>query len=73
VQEPGGRVHSARMDFPPGHSRNPLSDAQVDEKFTRLAGPVLRAGTGKALRALRTLETCEDLRKLTPLLVGDTR
>jgi len=73
VRETGGRVHSARVDFPPGHSRNPLSDAQVDEKFTRLAEPVLRGGTGKALRALQTLETCDDLRKLTPLLVGGPR
>jgi 2-methylcitrate dehydratase len=73
VRDASGRVHPTRMDFPPGHSRNPLSDAQVDEKFTRLAEPALRGGTWKALRALRTLETCDDLRKLTPLLVGGAR
>ena len=73
VRDASGRVHPARMDFPPGHSRNPLSDAQVDEKFAQLAVPALRAGTGKALRALQTLETCDDLRKLTPLLVGGAR
>ncbi len=70
VCEPGGRVHSARMDFPPGHRRNPLTDAQVDEKFVRLASPVLGDRTGQALSALRALETWTDLGRLLPLLVG---
>ena len=70
VREVGGRAHTARMDFPPGHSRNPLTDAQVDEKFVRLASPVLGDRTARALSALRALETCTDLRNLTPLLVG---
>lgn len=70
VWETGGRVHTARVDFPPGHSRNPLADAQVDEKFIRLATPVIGARAGAALAALRALETCADLRRLTPLLVA---
>jgi 2-methylcitrate dehydratase len=70
VHETGGRVHTARVDFPSGHSRNPLADAQVDEKFIRLATPVLGARAEEALAALRALETCADLRRLMPLLVA---
>ncbi len=68
VRERGDRLHSARMDFPPGHSRNPLTDAQVDEKFTRLATPVLGPRTDRALQALRALDSCRDVRDLIPLL-----
>ena len=73
VRETTGRVHSARMDVPPGHSRNPLTDAQIDEKFTRLAQPVLASGITAALRALRTLEACPNVRDIAPLLVGGPR
>ncbi|MGQ0550645.1 MAG: MmgE/PrpD family protein [Armatimonadota bacterium] len=70
VVESGGRVHSARMDFPPGHSRNPLTDAQISDKFTRLAGPVLGRRAGQALRALWALESCADVRTIMPLLTA---
>ncbi len=73
VQEGTGRVHSARMDFPPGHSRNPLTDAQIDEKFTALAGPVLGPRTTRALGALRALESCDDVREITRVLIHDNR
>ncbi|MDR7518830.1 MAG: MmgE/PrpD family protein [Armatimonadota bacterium] len=70
VREAGGRVRTRRVDFPPGHRRNPLTDPQLDEKFLHLAGPVLGPQAMQALEALRALERCEDLRTLTPLLVG---
>ncbi|MGQ0568108.1 MAG: MmgE/PrpD family protein, partial [Armatimonadota bacterium] len=57
VRDASGRVHASRMDFPPGHGRNPLTDVQIDEKFHRLAEPVLGSNAVRALRALRTLET----------------
>jgi 2-methylcitrate dehydratase len=69
VTDTSGHVHSARIDFPPGHSRNPLTDAQVDEKFRRLAEPVLGSKARDALQALRDLEAVTDLRQVTPLLV----
>ncbi len=69
VQDKTGRVQSARVDFPPGHSRNPLTDAQVDEKFMRLAEPLLASQTGRALEALRTIESCASVRDVVPLLV----
>jgi len=69
VRDHAGRLHSARLDFPPGHSRNPLTDAQIDEKFARLAEPVLGPQTARALRGLWTLDAYRDLREITPLLV----
>ncbi len=69
VYDTAGRSHPARMDFPPGHSRNPLSDAQLHEKFTRLATPILGAGTARALDALRALDECPDVGELTSRLV----
>lgn len=68
IAEMNGTTHSARMDFPPGHSRNPLTDAQINEKFTRLARPLLGPRSAKALDALWKLESCNDLRTIMPLL-----
>ncbi|MDR7481856.1 MAG: MmgE/PrpD family protein [Armatimonadota bacterium] len=69
VHERSGRAWTARVDFPPGHARNPLSDAQLEEKFRRLAHPVLGLRTDTALRALRTLERCASVREVISLLV----
>jgi len=70
IHEAGGRVHSARMDFPPGHSRNPLSDEQISAKFRALAAPALGAGVEPALGALWALEAYADARELLPLLIN---
>lgn len=67
IAEKNGTTHSARMDFPPGHSRNPLTDAQINEKFTRLARPVLGDRTAQALDTLWKLES-RDTRAIMPLL-----
>jgi 2-methylcitrate dehydratase len=72
VRDTAGRVLTARMDFPPGHSRNPLTDAQVDEKFLRMGTPLLGANAaGRALAALWDLDRCDDLSALIPVLVRD--
>jgi len=68
VVDSAGATHTARVDFPPGHSRNPLSDAQVGAKFTRLARPVLGPKTAPALRALWALGEAGDLRVLLQAL-----
>lgn len=70
IHQCDGSTRSARLDFPPGHSRNPLTDAQVDEKFVRLAAPMLGNEAGGALEALRAIDRCPDVRGLMPLLVG---
>ncbi len=71
IIENNGTVHSARMDFPPGHSRNPLTDAQMNEKFTRLARSVLGTRSAPALDALWKLES-RDVRAIMRLLTRAT-
>jgi 2-methylcitrate dehydratase len=61
----------SRVDFPPGHSRNPLTDAQVAEKFTRMAAPLLGRKAEAVLQRLWTLESVADVRELMPALVVD--
>lgn len=73
VRDRAGRAHAARMDYPPGHHRNPLSDGQVDEKFARLARPVLGPKVAPAMRALWALDSCDDVRTLTRLLARRPR
>ena len=70
IAEKNGRMHSARMDFPPGHNRNPLTDAQINEKFTRLARPALEAQTERAVEALWALDALGDVRDVTRLVAG---
>jgi 2-methylcitrate dehydratase len=36
-----GRAFSERVDYPRGHARNPLTDAEVEAKFHSLADAVL--------------------------------
>lgn len=38
-----GRTLSERVDYPRGHARNPLTDAEVEAKFHSVADPVLGA------------------------------
>lgn len=71
VRDRAGQVKRARMDFPPGHRRNPLSDAQVEGKFLRLAGPVLGSRARPALEALWTLDACPSVGEVIRLLVRD--
>src|SRR5260370_24398416 len=39
----GGRKFSKQMDYPKGDPRNPLSDAEIEEKFRALAEGALSA------------------------------
>jgi 2-methylcitrate dehydratase len=47
----GGRVASHELAYPHGHPKNPMSDAEVEAKFLRQAGPFLAApaAAGEAL------------------------
>ena len=48
--------------YPKGHPRNPLSDAEVEEKFRRLAGAILAEGASdKLVQEVGRLETLTDL------------
>jgi len=48
-----GQRFTERAEYPKGHARNPMTDADVESKFRDLAGGAL--GTERASAALRTL------------------
>jgi 2-methylcitrate dehydratase len=54
-----GRRLVKEVEFPRGHARNPMTDAEVEQKFRRMVEPVY----GKAV-ADRVLAACWDLEKL---------
>ncbi len=63
-----GRLLTERVDDPPGHSRAPLSDAEVEAKFRTLAGPRLGAErAAELLHGIWRLDTMESVRDLLPL------
>ena len=39
-----GRKLTKRVDYPLGHAKNPLKDAEVENKFLSLAAPALGEG-----------------------------
>ena len=41
VRTTDGAEHTKQIDYPKGDPRNPLTDAEIEEKFDALAGPVL--------------------------------
>jgi 2-methylcitrate dehydratase len=64
-----GRAFSERVDYPRGHARNPLTDAEVEAKFHQLADPVLTRGRAEpVLRWLWHLDEAREWRSLMSLL-----
>jgi 2-methylcitrate dehydratase len=60
-----GRIFSERVDYPRGHARNPLTDAEVEAKFHNLADAVLsRERADSVLRSLWRLDEASDWRTL---------
>ena len=58
----GGSRLAKQVDFPPGHARNPMSDDPVEEKFRRLAAPLLsKRQVEQALDLLWHLEDVDDV------------
>ena len=62
----GGGALSQRVDYPRGHAKNPLTDAEVEAKFHTLADPGL--GRERAEALLRWLWRLEEARSWDPLL-----
>ena len=53
-----GTTHRQRVTYPRGHARNPMTDAEVEAKFRRLAAPLMTpARIDRALATLWQLET----------------
>jgi len=66
VTTQSGQTHSRKVTYPRGHARNPMSDAEVEEKFRRLAAQVLPED--RIARALETLWHLEDVTDIGELM-----
>ncbi|MBZ5705322.1 MAG: MmgE/PrpD family protein [Acidobacteriia bacterium] len=69
-----GRSFTKQLDYPKGDPRNPLSDAEIEEKFAALAEGVLSPGAQKKLKdAIWNLEKIGSVSKLMALMRTDVR
>src|SRR5438477_11778552 len=67
-----GRAFSKQLDYPKGDPRNPLSDQEIEEKFSALADGVLSPGAQKKLKgAIWGLEKVGSVSKLMALMKAD--
>ncbi len=69
-----GRTFTKQLDYPKGDPRNPLSDAEVEEKFAALAEGVLSERAQKKLKdAIWNLENVGSVSKLMALMKTDVK
>jgi 2-methylcitrate dehydratase len=67
-----GQTLSEQLDYPKGDPRNPLSDAEIEEKFAALAEGVLSKSAQKRLKdAIWHLEKVASVSKLMALMKAD--
>ena len=67
----GGKSLTKTITHPPGHPRNPLSEAQLLEKFNAYVVPVMGAEkAAKLYQTLKTIENCDNLNQLGSYLVA---
>ena len=70
VIKSNGQTEVASTSYPKGHGKNPLSDAEVDAKFRRLACPtVTEQQCEQALELIWSLENLPNLRGIFDSLV----
>src|SRR5436305_4497359 len=64
-----GRSFTKQLDYPKGDPRNPLSDQEIEEKFSALAEGVLSPGAQRKLKdAIWNLEKASSVSKLMALM-----
>jgi len=64
----GSEVYKKEVTYPRGHARNPMTDAEVEQKFRQLAAPILPADRlAEALDRLWNLEKERDIGGLLKL------
>lgn len=70
IELAGGRTVSGRADFGKGSPANPMSDAELSEKFRECAawGGLPKAGADKVIDLVFRLEKLKSIRELTRLL-----
>ena len=67
-----GRELTKQLDYPKGDPRNPLTDAEIEEKFDALASPILSAKARQRVKdAVWALEELGSIRELMELCVQD--
>jgi len=66
-----GEPLRATVEFHRGHYMNPMSEAEVEQKFRRLAsGTLPQAATDRLLERLWTLDTASDVGEVTRLTIA---
>ena len=69
-----GRCFSKQLDFPKGDPRNPLTDQEIEEKFSALAEGVLTERAQKQVKeAIWSLERVGSVSELMALMEADVR
>ncbi|HWI13167.1 MAG TPA: MmgE/PrpD family protein [Burkholderiales bacterium] len=69
IRMSSGGVHVGEIRYPKGHEKNPMSDAEIEEKFRDLCAVRLDAKQcDEALAALWQTERIDDVGKITALL-----
>jgi 2-methylcitrate dehydratase len=69
-----GRNLSKQLDYPKGDPRNPLSDAEIEEKFRALAEGVLSVrAQDRLIDAIWNLEKCLSVTKLMAMVKADVK
>ena len=69
-----GAAHEASVSYHRGHWKNPMSQAEVEGKFSKLAAGMLNdAQTGRLLDTLWNLENLADAGEIVRLTASGTR
>ena len=69
-----GRTLAKQLDYPKGDPRNPLTDAEIEEKYAALADGVLSPKAQKKLKdAIWSLEKLGSVSKLMALMKADVK
>ena len=69
-----GEAHTAVVEYHKGHWKNPMSDAELETKFRKLARAVLdEAQTSRLLERLWRLEEVDDVGEIVRLMVAGER
>jgi 2-methylcitrate dehydratase len=69
-----GRSFTEQLDYPKGDPRNPLSDAEIEEKFAALAEGVLSISAQRKLKdTIWNLDKLDSVSKLMALMKSDVK
>jgi len=74
IQTTDGRSFSKQLDYPKGDPRNPLTDKELEEKFSALAEGVLSSAAQTRVKdAIWNLERVRSVSQLVALMRADVR